>query len=363
MSTLSPHEYHRGLGARFIEVGGAEAAEHYGDWLTEHAALRNTAGVLDLSFRSRLWVRGSHRQKFLNGQVTNQVAGLHAGEGCYAALTDPKGRMVSDLSIYCLPDSLLLDFEPGFGATVGERLQRYVLGSDVQLADAAQDIGLLSLQGPKSVEVARVVMRMAELPARPMSLTSCTDPELGTFHVASTPRVGTSGFDLFVPQVALRPIADRLIQAARTVGGGPCGWQALETARIEAGLPRFGADMDETNLPPEAGLEDRAISYTKGCYVGQEVIARLQSRGQVARALRGLRLAEDLPALPVKGDKLFKESREVGHITSAARSPAWHANLALGYVRREVNQAGTDLVLRMAAGESPARIVEPPHWD
>jgi folate-binding protein YgfZ len=127
--------------------------------------------------------------------------------------------------------------------------------------------------------------------------------------------------------------------------------------RIETGIPRFGADMDETNLPPETGIDARAVSYTKGCYIGQEVIARIRTYGQVARTLRGLRLADDLKELPRKGDKLFQGDKEVGYITSALASPALKANIALGYVRREHNQTGAQVTLRTPVGESPAKIV------
>src|SRR5205823_13062557 len=131
------------------------------------------------------------------------------------------------------------------------------------------------------------------------------------------PRIGSAGFDLFVPTAALGPVTDKLITAAKAVGGRACGWQALEMARIEAGIPRFAADMDETNLPPESGIEERAVSYTKGCYIGQEVIARVRTYGQVAKALRRLRLADGLHELPRKGDKLFHGTKEAGYITSA----------------------------------------------
>ena len=163
-----------------------------------------------------------------------------------------------------------------------------------------------------------------------------------------------------MPTPALAAVADKLIAAAKELGGRAVGWRALETLRIEAGLPRFGADMDESTLPGEAGLDARAVSYSKGCYIGQEVIARIRTYGQVARALRGLRLPSDLPALPQHGDKLFHDGKEVGFITSAVRSPTISANIALGYVRRECNQPGTALTLRMAAGDFPVSIAPLP---
>jgi folate-binding protein YgfZ len=140
-------------------------------------------------------------------------------------------------------------------------------------------------------------------------------------------------------------------------GGRLCGWQALETARIEAGVPRFGADMDETNLASEA-LDTRAISYAKGCYIGQEVIARIRTYGQVAKSLRRLRMGGDGRDAPPKGTKLFLGDKEVGSITSAVWSPALQAVVALGYVRREANQTGTELEVRTPAGKIPAQITD-----
>ena len=148
--------------------------------------------------------------------------------------------------------------------------------------------------------------------------------------------------------------------AANSVGGRACGWMAFETARIEAGIPRFGVDMDETNIPLECGIEARAVSYTKGCYIGQEVINRIHAIGHVNRELVGLRLADDLKSLPARGDKLFKDGKEVGHITSAIASPTLKANIALGYVRRGADAAGTELELQSAGTDSRVKIVEVP---
>src|SRR5207249_10118749 len=153
MNTLALHELHHALNARFAEVGGMEVVEHYGDPLAEHAALREAVGLLDLSFRSRLCLTGADRQKFLNGQVTNNVKDLKIGEGCYAALVNAKGRMQSDLNIYLLENEILLDFEPGYGAAVAQRLEKYVIADDVQVVDVAPHYGLLSVQGPKTEEV------------------------------------------------------------------------------------------------------------------------------------------------------------------------------------------------------------------
>jgi folate-binding protein YgfZ len=360
VAALALREFHQALNACFADINGAEAVSHYGDTLAEHAALRAGAGVIDLSFRSRLCLTGADRQRFLNGQVTNNVKELKPGEGCYAALVTAKGRMVSDLNIYCLGEELLLDFEPGLTGAVIQRFEKYIIADDVQVVDAAPHYGLLSVQGPKSGDVVNQLGLGFKLAAAPLHFTNANDPTLGEIYGMNQPRLGTAGFDVFVPVAALGAVADKLVAAAKRAGGRACGWQALETARIEAGIPRFGVDMDENTLAPEAGIEERAISYSKGCYIGQEVIARIRTYGQVTKALRGLLLPDDLPELPKQGDKLFHDDKESGFITSALASPAFRRNIALGYVRRECNAPGTELRLRSAERDCPARVVPLP---
>jgi folate-binding protein YgfZ len=402
MEQLIWREFHHGLNAQFAELNGLEIVSDYGDELAEHAALRESAGVLDLSFRSRICLTGADRVRFLHGQVTNDVKRLRAGEGCYAALTTAKGKMESDLNIFSLQDELLLDFEPGLTAKVSLRLEKFLVSDDVQIVDAAPHYGLLSVQGPKAESVVRSLGIFSEIPAKPFDSVKISDATLGEIYLMNQPRIflpllppeeeragvrrndllkaphpdplpgkrgegeeaaagfTAAGFDLFVPNNSLGAVADKMIAGAKSVGGRACGWWAFEIARLEAGLPRFGADMDETLLPLECGLENRAVSYNKGCYIGQEVLNRIHSFGHVAKELRGLRLADDLPALPQKGDKLFHAGKEVGFVTSAVNSPMLKASIALGYVRKEANQIGIELTWRGSHGEKTARIVKLP---
>jgi folate-binding protein YgfZ len=360
MMQLDLHEFHQSLGAQFGELNGVETVLHYGDVIAEHAALRGSAGVLDLSFRGRLCVVGADRARFLNGQVTNNIKELQPGAGCYAALTTNKGRLQSDLNIHCLADELLLDFEPGLTATVMERLEKFIVADDVQLVEVTPHYGLLSVQGPSAADVAGAVGLFAVVPDKPFQSVKAGDATLGEIYLVNLPRTGSAGFDLFVPLAAMAAVADKLIAAAKQAGGRACGWTALEIARIEAGVPRFGVDMDESTLPQEAGLESRGVSFTKGCYIGQEVINRIRSFGQVSRALRGLRLPDALTALPGRDAKLFHADKEVGHITSAVDSPTFKARIALGYVRKECNAVGTELTLLTAAGSWPVKIVALP---
>ncbi|HXJ61241.1 MAG TPA: glycine cleavage T C-terminal barrel domain-containing protein [Verrucomicrobiae bacterium] len=359
MHELSLHEFHQAAGARFTELNGWEVAAHYGDTQAEYRALQQNAAVLDLSFRSRICLTGADRIRFLNGQVTNNVKDLAVGQGCYAALVNAKGRLQSDFNIYCLPEEVLLDFEPGLSALVAERFNQFIIADDVQVVDVAALYGLISVQGPRASEVVATLEGLTELPARDRFMrVAC--PTLGEIYCMNQPRGTASGFDLFTPSASLAPLANLLWNAARQLGGGLGGWDALEMVRIEAGIPRFGADMDDTNLAPETGIDERAISYTKGCYIGQEVIARIRTYGQVAKALRGLWLPENLSPLPIRGDKLYHSGREAGYVTSALASPALGRNIALGYVRREWNQPGTALELSTAAGVTTVQVVALP---
>ncbi len=360
MEPLVLHSLHAGQGAVFGSVGGREVVAHYGDAAGEYRALLGSVGVVDLSARSRLALVGADRQKMLNGQVTNNVKDLQPWEGCYAALVNARARMLSDMNIYALPDELVLDFEPGLTALVKERLEQFIIGEDVQVVDASASYGLLSLQGPRAGVVADALALFASIPTAPCSSVAAANKAMGELYLVRQSRAGTDGFDFFVPNDHLDAAWQRLNEACRAAGGGPSGWNALDVSRIEAGIPRFGIDMDDTNLPPEAGLSDGAISYTKGCYIGQEVIARIRTYGQVAKALRGLVFHGDPGSLPARRTPLFKGEKEVGYLTSATRSPRLEKTIGLGYVRRESNAPGTELKVGSPGSEVRVRIVPLP---
>ena len=350
-------ELHRSLGANFCSVNEAEAVADYGDVRSEHTALLETAGVFDLSFRSRICLTGNDRVRFLHGQVTNDVKKLCVGEGCYSALTTAKGKIQSDLNIFALQDELLLDFEPGLTALVAQRLEKFIVADDVQIVDVTPHYGLFSVQGPKAEAVICSLTIFSEIPSQPLKSVKVSDATVGEIYLMNHARLGSTGFDIFVPLAAMSDIANKLIAAIKTIGGRACGWSAFEIAHIEAGIPRFGVDMDESNIASECGIEARAISYNKGCYIGQEVLNRIHSIGHVNRELRKLRLTADAKTLPERGDKLFLNEKEVGYITSAVLSPKQNCIVALGYVRREANVAGTELNLRSSSGESIAAVV------
>ena len=291
---------------------------------SDYQALTEGAAYIDFSNRGRLCLVGADRQRFLNGQVTNNVKDLKVGQGCYAALVTAKGKMVSDLYIWILQDEILLDFEPGLKDKVTERLEKFIIADDVQIVDASSSFGLISVLGP----------------AAKSDLALFSIKEDNGQYIANTSRLGEPAQDIFVP------IGEEL-----NLTLPPATIEAFETVRIERGIPRFGIDMDENTLVSEA-LDEHAISYSKGCYIGQEVIARIRTYGQVAKALRSLRFQPDA-AVPKKSDKILHDGKEVGWITSATFSPKFKCPIALGYVRKECNQIGTHLTVN----DSPVQIV------
>ena len=290
----------------------------------EFNALTKSAGWLDLSNRSRLCLLGAARAKFLHGQVTNDINGLAEHTGCYAALVNAKGKMESDLFAYRLAEEILLDFEPGLADAVRARLESFIIAEDVEVADVAPHFGLLSVQGPK----AAAVLATLELPVpeTEFSLAKTADE----IFVVNQPRLGSAGFDLFVPVDALADWKSRVAEHAPL-----CSETAFEKARVLATVPLFGKDFTSNNLAPECGIEARAISYAKGCYIGQEIISRIRSRGKVNRILRGLRL----DGAAVEGDAIYLGEKQVGTLSSVITEP----DAALAIVHRDAAELGTAL--------------------
>jgi folate-binding protein YgfZ len=304
------------------------------DIAEDYRALTEGAAFIDFSNRGRLCLTGLDRQPFINGQVTNNVKILGAGQGCYAALVSAKGKMTCDLNVFVLADEILLDFEAGLSAKVSERLEKFIIADDVQIVDASTAYGLLCAVGPKSIEKCESLGW--RVPGNAYEILSQND-----VYIARTLRLGAPGVDIYYP-LNSDEIGKRLPLDLVSM-------EAFDTVRIERGIPRFGVDMDENTLAPEA-LGENAISYSKGCYIGQEVIARIRTYGQVAKALRGLSF-DAAVSVPKSGDKIFHDGKEVGRITSGVFSPKLERPIALGSVRKECNQIGTRLLVNDAEAE------------
>jgi folate-binding protein YgfZ len=305
----------------------------------EDRALRESCGLLDRSERGKLLLIGPQAAEFLQGQVTNDIEALAAGAGCYAAFLTNKGKMLGDARVLAVERGLWLDTERSALQEVFNLIRRFRVGFEVEMHKRTLERALFSLVGPD----ARRVAGAEDLPEEEHShrLVSVNG-------IAARAVVTNLGVDL----IADADQGEALRTGLEEAGATPVSEPAVETLRVERGRPRYGIDLDESVIPQEAGLNDRAVSFTKGCYVGQETVARLFYRGKPNRLLRGLRLSSAASA----GDELLLGERRVGALGSVALSPA-HGPIALALVRREAEPGST-----VAVGESqaPAEVVELP---
>jgi len=345
-------DFHSSKGARFTELNGTEIIANYGKVRSEYGALTERVGLLDFSSRGRLCLTGGDRIRFLHGQVTNDIKALQTGSGCYAAIVNAKGRMEADASVYCLADELLLDLEPSLGPAVATRLDKFIVADDVQVIDVSTAYGLITVLGPAGTLCLSHLKLLTIAPGTELQIVKSNDPEFSEVYVSRNSRLRTAGYDLFVPANAFETLWTRIEEVVHELGGQPVGFEAFEIARIEAGMPRFGADMDSTTFPQEAGIETRAVSYSKGCYIGQEVLNRIHTMGHVNRVL--YRLDFDPTVAPQRGDKLFHDGKEVGQLTSVARSLKADRFVGLGYLRKAARQEGAEIIINTASGEAKA---------
>ncbi len=341
------HAIHRRAAAEFRDNHGWEIPESFGHPEEEYPALKEAAGLVDLSFRGKLAATGEDRARFLHGMVSNEVEHLQPGQGCYCFILNAQGRILADLNLLVQPERVLLDCEPFLTAKIRETLDRYIIMDQVELEDLSARLGTLGVEGPRSDEVVRAALG-ATPPGEPLAHAGW-----GGDADSLLVRTNLSGEGLWIiaPMERIPEIWERLLEAARPLGGRAVGHAALEVARIEAGVPLYGADIEEAHIPQETGLL-RAISFTKGCYIGQEIVERVRSRGHVNRQLVGLVAtgAESLRA----GMKVVAGGSEIGHVTSATHSPALGRHIALAYVRREFAEPGKQVTVEDVPAEVSA---------
>jgi tRNA-modifying protein YgfZ len=306
---------------------------------SEYRRMTSGCGLLDRSERGKLALLGAEAKTFLQGQVTNEIEGLGAGQGCYAAFLTPKGKMLGDLRILDAGEQILLDTERVSLQQLFNMIRRFSIGFQVELHKRTLEQGLLSLVGPESESVAGV----SGLPAPEHSHVA--------FEVAGA-AVRAIRTDIGVDLLCDASDTESLRAALEEAGAASVSESVFECLRIERGRPRYGLDLDDTVIPQEAGLNDRAVSFTKGCYVGQETVARLYYRGKPNRHLRGLLL----PAAAQPGDEVSLDGRIVGRLGSVAQSPelGW---IALALVRREAAPGAT---VSVGAGVLTGSVVELP---
>jgi tRNA-modifying protein YgfZ len=303
---------------------------------SSYRAITKSCGLVDRSERGKLALTGSEAKPFLHGQVTNDVEGLEPGRGCYAAFLTHKGKMLGDLRILDVGDELLLDTERVALQELFNMIRRFKLGRDVELHKRTLQMALFSLIGPEARSVAGA------------EALGPTEHDNVRSEIAGHPVVLVAtdiGVDVFCAAEA----ADE-VRAA--LDAEPVAEDVAEVLRVERGRPRYGVDLDDSVIPQEAGLNERAVSFEKGCYVGQETVARLYYRGKPNRQLRGLKLS----APAATGDPLLLGEKQVGRLGSVVVSPV-HGPIALALVRREAPPGTT---LTVAGGDTTAQVVELP---
>jgi folate-binding protein YgfZ len=339
-------------GAVFQPCFGVALPAHFGDPDREWRAASEGAAAFVAGFRSLIEVRGSDRVSFLQGMLSNDVKALAAGNGTYALQLDDAAKVVSDMRVYAEAERFLLDVLRPRAEAVLAALERYLVADDVELSVLEDEVPLVGLGGPLARAAA------SEMLGAPLDLPRPFDHAPSAFAgrpvlVAAASEWGGPGLAFYGPPDVAAP----LFAAALEAGAVPLGMEALNVLRVEAGVPWAGVDMDESVLAMEAGLET-AISFSKGCYLGQETVERVTARGHVNRRLTGLVLSGE--TVPPPGAKLQAGGRNVGWVTSAVRSRRLDRVVALGYVHRRHLASGTELEVLAGHPELRARVTELP---
>jgi len=330
-----------------VEYHGGLVPVHFSDPAAEHQAVRQGAGIFDFSFRAELVMTGDDRSKFLHRIVSNDIKKLAPGQGTYSTLLNAQGHISADFRAYCADDCLLLHTDADLRDKLMQALRRYIIADRVGIERL--ETVCVSVQGPASRSILSGWLQTE------LRLEQEYDHFASSFagspvRVVRATSTGEEGYEIWTRTGTFE-------QVWKALGGegdaNPasahlprCGVAALETLRIEAGIPRYGPDMGEDTIPNEAGLFN-AVSFQKGCYIGQEIVERTRSRGHVNWKLMGV--VVEAPSAPAPGEKLLAAGKEVGEITSACVSPTLGKTIAFAYVRREVSEPGSKVALASGA--------------
>jgi folate-binding protein YgfZ len=338
---------HMRAGAKMGVWFGCALPDDFGDASAEFRHAHESVALIDKNYRAYLSFKGPDRVRYLNAILTNNIKDLSSGQGNVSLLLNPQGRILAEIETYALPDKLFCVSYAMIRERLIEWLDKYIIMDDVTLTDGTHRFGTLALEGPKA---AAVVREVSGVDIGSLGELSSTDGAVDTIpcRIVKRPPGGVAGAEFVVQQENLAALWQVLLEAARRHSGGPMGYAALSGLRLAQGVPWFGYDFGEKQIPHEAGLQDSHISYTKGCYTGQEIVERVRSRGQVNRQRVGLVFPGE--AVPEAGTPLMMDGKEVGYVTRAAK--AWDSVparvLGMGYVRREAGASGS--VLQCANG-------------
>ncbi|HLZ42523.1 MAG TPA: hypothetical protein VKQ11_16255 [Candidatus Sulfotelmatobacter sp.] len=356
LTALQDREKELGSGFAEYKTGeyrGATTAARFTDPQAEFAALRQGCGVYDLGYRAKIALTGDDRVRWLNGMVTNNIRDLAVGRGVYAFLLNPQGHILGDLYAYNRGDSLVIDTDSSQVETMLATFDHYIIMDDVEVKNLGTELTALGTAGPKSRQVLRAAnVKIPELEALQLHTVQC-ECECGclncTFVRGDTPLA--ESYEIWLTPEHAGPLWDALLKAGAT----PVGCEALELERIVSGVPLYGVDIRQRDLPQETE-QARALNFNKGCYVGQEIVERIRSRGAVHRKFSGF--VADKVASIAPGNKIVAGEKEVGEITSSAspRLPDGEKTVALGYIRREAGPPGREVMI----GAAKATVVQLP---
>jgi folate-binding protein YgfZ len=327
------------------EYRGAETAVHFGDPNREFAALQNGCGIFDLGFRARLSLKGSDRVRWMNGMVTNNIRDLAESCGVYAFLLNPQGRILGDMHVCHRGDSLIVETDRSQLEAILATFDHYIIMDDVEVTDITEQQTALGLSGPNSRALLNSVgIEVPELQPLQMMKPCCTcECDCVECTVIRSEDAPHKSYEIWLDAKDVLKTWQALVAA----GAVPAGSEAIEMQRIVSGIPLYGVDIRERDLPQETE-QARALNFNKGCYVGQEIVERIRSRGNVHRKFTGF-LAEGIVSL-APGDKIVSVEKEVGEITSVANLPTRSGDrtAALGYIRREVGIPGREVAVGAA---------------
>jgi glycine cleavage system T protein len=351
-------ETQREIGASFGVSNRWEMAQSYSSISEEHLAVRTDVGLIDLSYCGSIKIGGGEAVQFLNGLLTNDVKTLAEGKGMRAAFLTGHGKVRALCHVFNLGKEFLVINDPQTHDKVFKYVSPFSYAGDFKVEDVSAQFRLLSVQGPKS----HLIMReICFEPVPSLAEHDWFETLIGGHRamVARASRIGELGFDIFVPSTALKDVWDFILLKGRFHSIVPFGLQAFDSLRIEAGIPVYGVDVDETNMMLETALED-AVSFTKGCYTGQEAVAMATYRGHVSKKLSGLTL--EAGSVPKGGDIVRKDGKEIGLITSAVRSLSVGSTIALAYLKYGFFQPGNAVEVQTEAGILPGVVVELPFY-
>lgn len=350
------HNHHAKLDATFEEVTGWSVPSHYGSVEAEHRAVRHAVGLADLSHRGKARVTGEDRVKWLQSVISNDLLPLQPGQGRYSSFLTHKGKMLTYFRVYILADAVMLEDVGEIGDVTYSALRKFLLyGTKAKMESCAESWGLLLVSGPKAGVTVKAAFGTDVDDLTPINFIQATIGGQNAL-VIRTEETGEQDIEVLIPADGLLPAWERLMEAGAAHGIKPIGSHAREALRMEAGIPKAGPDLNEEIVPPEANLEGKAFSLSKGCYPGQEVVARMDTYGNVRRKLVGLILKDSV--VPPHGAKIFSGDREVGWVSSAIFSPQLKAVIALGFPLRDFSAPDTELTVDIE-GKRHAGTVKP----